>query len=94
MKVDLKEESKDIIQKIIDSGQFYSPEDVIDAALRLLIIDGDNDAEIGPRLLKELIESSDSLIRGEGTEYDNKSLMDLAGQVTEEGRKRKNIVVS
>lgn len=77
-----------LIQQKVDSGLYNSASDVIQHALRLL--DGPDrlrDVRLAD-LRREIAIGRNQLRRHQSTEYDDRSLGDLAAEIKTAGRKR------
>jgi antitoxin ParD1/3/4 len=84
MNITLSPQLEEIVRRMVESGGYDSPEDVIRQALELLDRRDKNLAW----LRKEVQKGLDQLERGEYTVYDEQGLKDLAERVKARGRER------
>lgn len=84
MDVSLSAQNEKLIKEKIKSGEYGSPEDVVDAALRLL---DEHDKKLAA-LRKDVQIGIDQLERGEYTEYTDETLHELFDKVTRRGLER------
>ena len=85
MDVQLNSEQKKLIERIVESGLFSSPDEVINTALLHLVEEHDQDLE---QLRKDVQTGLEQLERGEYTDYDDAGLKVLAERIKTRGLER------
>ena len=86
MEVDFTADQKAFIQQAIDSGRFRNAEDAVQEALSLWEERERRRAEI----LAAIDTAEASLARGEGRSITQESMRDLAAEIKQRGRLRRN----
>ena len=81
----LNPEQQKLIDQLVKSGLFSSPDEVIDTALHRLVEDQNQDLE---QLRQSVQVGLDQLERGEYTDYDDDGLKDLAEKIKTRGLDR------